>query len=256
MKTISSQLGLPKRFWNNNELTTDELEVIKTDLLFGKYISGADFISALDNKFTPYMKTIGFKGRKNNFYKLNDKLLFTIGIFKGKYGGECSLAAGVHIAGFPTPGLDKLLESNKFTTSHCMLHKTLELKNGNANLRYGKTIEDGNETVGLMIDIVTQDGMNFFEKFSLFPSPFNKIKFDDILNPNNKFIEFGISDNMLNWVHFHKFLARFNHHFGDNELALKILKKTRDDEYNTDRLTQKGISPLLSEIDKMIKEFS
>lgn len=248
--------GLPKRFWNDEDLSKREKEEIRKDYLFGKCLTGAEFIEILDSEFTPGIKSLGFKGRKNNFYKVDDSIIKTIGIFKNKYGGDCSLTLGVHIKDFPIRNADKFIENNKFTPSHSMIQKTLELDNGNHIFRFGKTKEEGLETVDLMKATLKIKGIAFFEKFSNYPHPFDKIKITDLEKPNDKFSEFGITEKMLVWVHFKKFLARFNHLNGNNEFALKILKKVRNDEYYSKRFTSVGVSPLIEGIDEMIKNYS
>ncbi len=248
--------NLPKRFWNDEDLTKSELEEFQKDVLFQRCLSSAEFIEILDSEFTPFIKSLGFKGRKNNFYKIEGSLIQTIGIFKNKYGGDCSLTLGLHIKDFPIRNSDKLIDNKKFTPSHSIIQKTVELDNGNTTLRYGNTKEEGNETVILMNSIVEKKGLMFFKKFSEYPHPFDKIKISDIENPSEKFSEYGIDKKMLNWIHFKKFLARFNHLNGNNDIALRLLKKAREDEYYSDRFTSIGVSPLIEGIDKMIVKYS
>ena len=81
--------GLPKRFWNDVDLSESELEEFRKYSLFGRCLTDAAFIEILDSVFTPFMKSLGFEGRKNNFCKTHGSLIQTIGIFKNKYGGEC-----------------------------------------------------------------------------------------------------------------------------------------------------------------------
>jgi len=247
---------LPKRFWNDADLTKSELENFRKDSLFGRCLTGPEFIEILDSEFTPFIKSLGFKGRKNNFYKIEDSIIQTIGIFKNKYGGDCSLNIGLHIKDFPVCNSDKIIDNKKFTPSHSIIQKTLELDNGNTILRYGNTREEGIETVLLMNSIVEKKGLIFFEKFSEYPYPFDKIEMSDIEKPSEKFLEYGIDKKMLSWIHFKKFLARFNHLNGDNDFALELLKKARKDEYYSDRFTSVGVSPFIEGLDEMIKNYS
>ncbi len=247
---------LPKRFWNDDDLSKSELDQFRKDYLFNRCISGAEFIEILDSKFTPYMKSIGFKGRKNNFYKIEDSLILTIGIFKNKYGGDCSLNLGLHIKGFPICNSDKFIDNNKFTPSHSIIQKTLELDNGSKIFRFGINKEEGIETVDIMKSVVEKKGLEFFKKFSDYPHPFDKIRTIDLEKPTDKFSEFGIDSRMLGWIHFKKFIARLNHLNGNNEFALNVLKKAREDEYYSKRFTSVGVSPLIEGIDEMIKNYS
>jgi len=247
--------NLPKRFWTKEELGKDEYEKLFNDYLFGRCLSGADFIELLDNHFTPFLKTLGFKGRKNHFYKIENKLLFVIGIFKDKYGGECSLNAGVHLEGYPIRGFFEKISASKVTTNGSIIYKALTLENENSSLKFGMNNLEGLETIEFMKELIKNLAIPFFEKFTNFPSPFNEIRISDLQNPNNKFKEFEIDEKMLNWIHFQIFIARFNFDFGEKKLTTEIMSFLRDKEWNSDRFTSKGISPLLTEIDNLINEW-
>ena len=253
---LKKNKNLPKRFWNDENLTKSELEEFRRDILFQRCLSSAEFIEILDFEFTPFIKSLGFKGRKNNFYKITGSLIQTIGIFKNKYGGDCSLTLGLHIKDFPTRNSDKLIDNKKFTPSHSIIQKTLELDNGNEIFRFGMNKEEGIETVEIMKYVVEKKGLEFFKKFSDYPHPFDKIKTNDLEKPTNRFSEFGIDSTMLAWIHFKKFIARFNHVNGNNKFALDVLKKAREDEYYSKRFTSVGVSPLIEGIDEMIKNYS
>jgi hypothetical protein len=97
--------------------------------------------------------------------------------------------------------------------------------------------------------------LDFFSKFTNFPKPFSDIEINDFIKPNNKLSEFYIDEEMLKWIHFQIFIARFNFDFGDKVKALKILSYTREQEWNSERFTTKGVSQLLPEIDKLIGEW-
>lgn len=247
--------NLPKRFWTKDELGKEEYERLFNDYLFNRCLSGADFIKLLDENFTPFLKNIGYKGGKNHFYKSDSNLLFAIGIFKDKYGGECSLNVGVHIVGYPIRGFFEKISPSKVTTNGAMIRKTLELSNGNSSLKFGTDIQEGLETIEYMKTLIEGPGLDFFNKFTHFPKPFSDIELNDFIKPNNKFSEFNIEEKMLKWIHFQIFIARFNFDFGDKVKALQILSYAREQEWNVDRFTSKGVSPLLPEIDKLIDEW-
>lgn len=247
--------NLPKRFWTKEELGKEEYDKLFNDYLFGRCLTGAEFIELLDNNFTPFIRSLGFKGRKNHFYKVKDNFLFVIGLFKDKYGGELALNVGIHIVNYPIRGFFDKTEISKVTTNGTIIQKKLILENGNSWLKFGKDEKEGIETIEYMKSLISINGLSFFCQFEDNPAIFSEIKIVNFQNPSNRFEKFGIDEKMLSWIHFKIFVARYNFDYGDRHLAIEIMEKVRDDEWNSDRFTSKGISPLLLEIDKLIDEW-
>lgn len=246
---------LPKRFWTEEELGKGDYDKFFNDYLFGRCLTGAEFIELLDNNFTPFIKSLGFKGRKNHFYKVKDNLLFVIGLFKDKYGGGLTLNVGIHIINYPIRGYFEKTEISKITTNGTIIQKNLILENGNSWLKFGKDKDEGLETIEFMKFLVTKEGVSLFQNYEERPNIFNEIEISDFVNPTNKFQKYGIDEKMLKWIHFQIFVARFNFDYGDKNIANEILKMVRVNEFNSDRFTLKGISPLIPEIDKLINEW-
>ncbi len=247
--------NLPKRFWTKEELGKEEYDKLFNDYLFGRCLTGAEFIELLDNNFTPFLKNLGFKGRKNHFYKVNENFLFVIGLFKDKYGGELTLNIGIHIPKFPIRGFFENTEISKVTTNGTIIQKNLILENGNSWLKFGLDKNEGLETIEFMKLLIFNEGLPFFQNYEQQPKIFNEIKISDLLSPTSKFQKYGIDEQILSWIHFKIFLARYNFEFGDKELSIEILKMERENEWNSDRFTSKGVSPLLPQIDKLINEW-
>jgi len=228
-KKLSKKLGYPKRFWNDDELSTKELNKYKDHFT---QISGKQFTNILNNDFTPFMHSIGFKGNKNHFYRLNSPWIFTLQLFKDKNGGACAVNVGIHLD-FVETIHNKLLSPHKFRTSDCILKHSnaIHLNNGNNWLHYGKTNQEAKETARFLIDMVQSKALPFFQQFNNFPHPFSQIKVIDLLEPNAKFTKFGITAKSLKWVHFKIFLSRINKHIGNNQLAIDILETVKQDEF-------------------------
>ncbi len=226
-KSKSKELQLPKRMWLNEELSDNEIRKYKHS---SNQIAGALFIDILNEKFTPYIKSLGFKGSKNNFYKHAPPWIHTVNIFKNfKYGGECTLNAGVHLDFIEDRVFDKLPVPNKFTVADCIIDMNIPLDNDNGWYVYGATKEEGYETVDMMISMFEKKAIPFLKKYEDFPKPFSDISFADLMNPSDKFIEFEIPKRLLDWVHFRIFLAKVYKHIGDDGLAARILEKTKND---------------------------
>jgi len=215
-------------------------------------ITGAEFIDILNEKFVPFLESLNFKGSKNNFYKHNSPWIYTVNIFKDKYGGECALNVGVHLD-FIENTIDKLPIPSKFSVSDCIIDKSIMMDNDNPWYLFGKNSIEGHETVDIMIEMFKKKGIPFLSKFENYPIPFSDIEYNDILKPKNKFIQYEITKDKLDWVHFHIFLAKVNFNIGNTDLALKILEKAKNDEYYAKRFEKYGMSPLLERIGKLIK---
>lgn len=255
-KNISKKLGLPKRFWNANELSENEKEEIRQDILFYRCLSGADFIKILDEHFSPFMRDIGFKGSKNSFYLHKSPLIYTVGIFKDKYGGSCSLNMGVHLDLFPSIITYDMKDPKKMIYADSIISKTLTLENGNSELIFGNTNEEGLETVFIMRDLIKNRVIPQIDKFSQFPKPFVDIELDHFKKPNAKFEDFWISEKTLDWIHFQIYVARINHSLGNIKKAIEMLKYVREREWNAKRFTKPGASPFIKPIDDLITNYS
>lgn len=124
--------NLPKRFWTQEELGKEDYDKLFKDYSFGRCLTGAEFIELLDKHYTPFIKSLGFKGRKNHFYQVKGNFLFVIGLFKDKYGGELTSNVGIHIVNYPIRGYFEKTEISKVTTSGTIIQKNLILENGNS----------------------------------------------------------------------------------------------------------------------------
>ena len=250
-KKYSNEFNLPKRMWLDEHLSKKELKKFKNCF---NQISGAEFIEILNEKFIPFIRTFGFKGSKNSYYLRYEPVIITLNIFKDKYGGNCALKLGVHLD-YIENHLGQLPVASKFTVPDCYIHESVSMDNGESWYYYGLTKEEGYETVDLMINMFKKRGIPFLEQFHNYPKPFDQITLKDILEPNENFINYGISKDMLEWIHFRVFLAKFNLKTENKDLALKILEKTRHDEYYDERFSQPGRSPLLESLDKLIENY-
>lgn len=242
-----ANLDLPKRMWEKSDLSEEEIETYKNNF---NQISGEEFIKLLNDRFTPYIKSLGFKGSKNNFYKKVSPWIYTVNIFKDKYGGECTINIGIHLD-FIENQLNKLPIPSKFTVLDCIIDKNIAMDNGNSWYFYGKNENEGIETINIMIDIFEKKGVPFLQKFSNYPIPFSLIKLEDIDNPSDKFIDYEISHKLIKWVHFLIFLAKFNFSIGEKSLAIKILERAKENE-----IKRLSYSPLIKRIDEIIKNYS
>ncbi len=247
-----NEKNLPMRMWHDSHLTSKERERYKD--VFNQ-ISGAEFIEILDDKFTPFMKSLGFNGRKNKFYKHAKPFIYCIHIHKDKYGGNCGITAGVHLDFLELRLGDEIPIPSKLIADNCLFIKSINMDNGNAWYYYGKSREEGHETVDIMTKMITKNAITFFELFSTFPHPFDEIKYNDIIKPSNKWKSYDINDVSLTWPHFRAFLAGVHWNIGNKEEAQKILIKAREDEYHTDSFIEPGYSPLLKHLDELIKKY-
>lgn len=242
---------MPKRMWHNEQLTDKERSIYKDAF---NQITGEDFIQIQKERLTPYLKSLGFKGSKNNFYKHNSPWIHVIQIFKDHYGGSCALNVGVHLD-YIENQLGNLIVPSKFRLEDAMIDKNIEMDNGNGWYYYGLTHEEGCETIDIMIDAFERKGIPFLEKYESYPHPFSDITFDDILNPSERFLEYEIPLRLLKSPHFRMFLAKVNMDIDKKELAIKILEKVRNDEYYSSRFIKPGCSPLIQTIDSLLDKF-
>ena len=239
--------NLPKRMWLDEQLSQSEREKYKN---IWNQISGAEFIELMNNEFTPFMKSIGFKGSKNKFYKKNKPWIYTVNIFKDKYGGNCAVNIGVHLD-YIENRLDELPIPSKFQVSDCIIRKNIPLDNNNSRYFYGLNQNEGKETVALIIKMFQKKGIPFLKKFETYPNPFDNITFDDLNNPTETFSEYGIDSKKLNYIHFHIFLAKFNIKFENYTLAKQIIDKAWNDEFNAEIFSEEEMSPLLKSIETL-----
>ncbi|GGD36543.1 DUF4304 domain-containing protein [Flavobacterium orientale] len=249
-KKYRNEHSLPKRMWLNEHLSEKEIEKYKN---IWNQISGAKFIELMDKNFTPYIKSLGFKGSKNNFYKKNKPWIYTVNIFKDKYGGSCAVNVGVHLD-YIENQINTLPIPSKFQVGDCIIEKNIPLDNNNSWFFYGMNENEGIETVELIIKMFNKKGIPFLQKFEKYPNPFDEINFDDLLSPTEKFKEFGIDSKKLDWIHFHIFLSKVNIGIKNYDLAKQIILKAWNDEFNAERFDKKGVSPLLKEIEEIGKK--
>jgi hypothetical protein len=239
-----ANFSLPKRMWDKTDLSEAEIKAFKNNF---NQISGEDFIRIQNERFTPYIKSLGFKGSKNNFYKRNSPWIYTLNIFKDKYGGECALNIGIHLE-YIENQLGELPIPGKFTISDCIIDKNIAMDNGNSWFYYGINETEGYETIDIMIEMFEKKGIPFLNKLKNYPIPFSLIKPGDIETPSDKFIEYEISIKLLGWVHFLIFLAKFNFNIGRKEFAIKILEKAK-----TNEIIRMPKSPLIEKLNELIK---
>ena len=236
--------------WLDEHLSKKEKEKYKN---IWNQITGAEFIELMNNEFTPYLKSLGFKGAKNNFYRKNKPWIFTVNIFKDKYGGNCAINVGVHLD-YIENKIDKLPIPSKFQVVDCIIRKRIELDNDNSWYYYGLDKKEGKETVDLMIKMFQKKGVPFLQKFEKYPHPFDKITYDDLIKPTEKFKDYGIDSKKLNYIHFHIFLIKFNLKIENYNLAKQIIDKAWNREFNAERFSEKGVSPLLKPIEELRKK--
>ena len=240
---------LPKRFWNNHELTEKERKEYKNTF---NQISGIEFIEILKNNFNPFLKELGFKGSKNNFYQKKSPWIYVLNIHKDKYGGELTINMGIHLD-YIQNALDQLPILSKFDIGDCIIDKNLSLENNNSWLVYGKNDIEALETIEFMKELVLEQGIPFIEKFNNYPQPFSNITIDDIKTGNKKFLEYGIDEKLINWVHFIIFLAKVNNNIGNKEKAMELLQLAKIKEI--DRFSGTLNSPLMPKIELLIRDF-
>ncbi|PIB29405.1 hypothetical protein BFP78_15430 [Gaetbulibacter sp. 5U11] len=249
---------LPKRMWNKDDLTWKEIEKYH----LSEQISGADFINLMNNEFTSYVKSLGFRGSKNNFYKKSIPWIYTIHIHKDKWGGSCALNIGVHVFGIEDGSgiLPKI--PSKYNFYDCIIHKNISMDNDNGWFYYGQTIEEGKETVRLMLKMFKDKAIPFFNLFQNYPHPFDKITVDDIKNKSDNFIQYGIGNHKpaegeprIGSPHFSIFLANLNFELNNLKLAEEILDNLEDDIRNSENYIKTGKSHWLETIEKMKKKY-
>ncbi len=106
--------------WLDEHLSKKELNKFKNCF---NQISGAEFIEILNEKFIPFIRSLGFKGSKNSYYLRYEPVIITLNIFKDKYGGNCALTLGVHLD-YIENHLGQLPVASKFTVPDCYIHKS------------------------------------------------------------------------------------------------------------------------------------
>lgn len=240
------------RMWQDSSLTAKERKKYKDSF---NQITGAEFIEILDENFTPFMKSLGFKGRKNKFYKHEKPFIHCLHVFKDKYGGNCGLTIGVHLDFLEQRIGTEIPVPSKLMADDCLFTKSVDMDNGNSWYYYGLSKEEGRETVDIMINMIKKNAIPFFQLFNSYPHPFDKIKSNDIIAPTDEWEKFDINRESLTWVHFRTFLAGVHWDIGNKEEAQKILHMAREDEYNSNRFIEPGCSPLLKDIDALIEKY-
>lgn len=240
---------LPIRFWKNSELNEKQKSEFKDNF---NQISGAEFIEILKENFNPFIKELGFKGSKNNFYKKNSPWIYVLNLNKDKYGGELTINVGVHLD-FIENTLDKLPIPSKFNITDCIIDKNLVLENGNSWLFYGKNKTEAKETIEFMKELILEQAIPFLEQFNNYPEPFNKISVEDIKNKTKNFLDFSIDDKLIDWVHFILFLSKVNYNIGNKERAIELLDLAKEKEII--RFSGTLNSPLMPRIEKSIRAF-
>lgn len=239
---------LPKRFWNNDELTEEEKAKYKNNFF---QIPGSEFIELLKENFNPLLKEAGFKGSKNNFYKKNSPWIYVLNLHKDKYGGELTINVGVHLD-FIENNLNILPIPSKFDITDCIIDKNLKLENGNSWLFYGRNKTEAIETIDYMKELVLEQGIPFLEKFNQFPKPFNEISIEDIKKKSQRFNEFGIDEKLIDWVHFIIFLTKVNLNLENKQKALDLIIFAKEKEI--ERFSGTINSPLMPRIEQLIRD--
>ena len=206
--------------WEDKFLSNKERKFYKD--VFGQ-IEGAEFIEILKLKFNPIVKSYGFSGNKNHFYKKNSPFIYTIQIFKDKYGGNCALNVGVHLLKIETGRIELPSIPSKYNIYDCLISKNIPMNNNNSWYYYGKTTEEGIETVSIMIEMLKEKGIPFLDQFTKYPHPFDKISLKDLEYPTEKYGKYGLSKEKLNKSYTLVFLAHFNLDFGNKDKGFKIL---------------------------------
>jgi hypothetical protein len=241
-REIPSKVNLPKRFWHEHEFNELERNEYRRRYLLSLTISGEEFNELLKQTLHPYLKSLGFKGAKNNYRKHDSPIIQTINLFKDKWGGQTAVNIGVHLDFVPALGTGEILSPAKFTQSHCFIQKNITLPNGKAWFDFGINTKEAEETIDFIIEAIEGQALPFLDNFNKFPEPFINISVDD-LHKNNQVLE-NLYIGFKSIFDLQVLVAIQNKHqnFDRAKEILKYIDKIIDKDY------KKRIQPILARL--------
>lgn len=157
---------LNKRFWTVHELDKkDRHEMISKRLYHN--IKGPEFKKHIAQHLAPQLRELGFQGSGFNYKKTSGNYIHTIQFFGNKYGGEGWVEVGVHLDFLPD-SIHEPADLKTIKTIDCIYRHSLHLENGNQMVDYGMNEEEAEESIGLIYDMILQQGMPYFDLFQNF----------------------------------------------------------------------------------------
>ena len=160
------------------ELDKKDMKEMSSKRLFHN-VKGPEFKKYIAKYLSPKLRELGFKGSGFNYKKTSGNYIHTIQIFGNKYGGEGWVEVGVHLDFLPD-SVHEPIDLKKINTIDCFARHSLHLENGNQMVDYGIDEKEAEESIGLMYEMIFNQGMPYFDLFQDFPSPFDQISLTDL----------------------------------------------------------------------------
>ncbi len=251
MESPYQKYNLPKRFWAGADLTDTEKRQYKDNF---SQVNGKVLDTCVAKIFTPYLRSLGYKGSKDRFYKIEGELIYAVTIKKSEWGGMSLLILGVQpkeveaFQGFP-------LAHYRYNADTCLCNKIIypiefdpqATATCDGYFLNGRSEFECMETVEIMLSTFKKTQADFFGKFSNFPHPFDKVTSGDVLNDDESdaFKDYGISGrwlryNPLQW-------AKVKYLIGQKDVALEIIRHYKNDpglHFSNDHDLKKDIDVL------------
>ena len=87
--------------------------------------SKALFLEVIKREFGPYLRTQGFKGSGQNFYRIREDLVHVINLRASKYGDGFAVNLGIHPTGMQIEGSSVIPEPKRLKEYECLIRTRL-----------------------------------------------------------------------------------------------------------------------------------
>ena len=147
-------------------------------------MNASEFKKLVAKYFSPKIRELGWKGSGFHFRKKPDNHIGNLfGIQGSWYGGSVCCETAIHFDFMPDlAGLD----FEKSTYASSLIRKRLTPNgDGDYHWSFSNNLEQNIESVKSIWNAFEKHGINFYDDFSAFPYPFDKIKPKDLRKDEN-----------------------------------------------------------------------
>lgn len=143
------------------------------------------FFNVLKEEFIPKLRSVGFKGSRQNFRRINGEVINTINIQVTSGGGRCAVNLGLHLTFLPSDDISKLPDVKKIREVECEFRMRLAPKNiGDYWWEYDELSGSPSEKARHLIETYFEYGEPSFKKFDEVEKIASMVSIEDIVGYN------------------------------------------------------------------------
>ncbi|NDV44901.1 DUF4304 domain-containing protein [Flagellimonas sediminis] len=137
-------------------------------------MNASEFRKLVTKHFSPKIRELGWKGSGFSFKKIDDNHVVNLFGIQGSWmGGSVCCETAIHFDFYP--------DFEKMTYAGCVIRKRLSpVGEGDYHWRFSNKEESNIESVQSIWTAFEKHGQKFYRDFESFPSPFDKIRPEDL----------------------------------------------------------------------------